>query len=509
VSARVLTHGHVDRLRGAVARGLGLHFDDGKLELLASVMEERLDALREAHPDRWLRGVEDPAGSAELRALAERLTVGETYFFRNEHDLAAFTGTVLPERMRARAGTRRLRILSAGCSSGEEPYTLAMLALREPRLAGWEVSIHGVDVNPAAIARATAGRYTQWALRQTPADVRERFFRRAGRELVLDAAVRRMVTFEERNLAASDGTFWRADAWDVVFCRNVTMYLVPEAARALIDRIARSLSPGGCLFLGHAETLRGLSTAFHLRHAADTFYYQLREGAVDAPAAAAPPAAEPPAPLPDLDGSASWVEAIRVASERVARLAGSQADGAGPPAGSEPAVAAASAGGLARALDLVRRERYADALRAIPPADGGPRADPDVLLLRAALLAITGAAPEAEGACREILARDELNAEAHYVMALCREHAGDRAGAANHDQYAIYLDAAFAMPRLHLGLMARRAGDVEAARRDLGRASVLLAYEDTSRILLLGGGFSRDALLDVCRRELRACGGLP
>jgi len=95
------------------------------------------------------------------------------------------------------------------------------------------------------------------------------------------------------------------------------------------------------------------------------------------------------------------------------------------------------------------------------------------------------------------------------VKALCREHARDREGAANHDHYALYLDPTFAMPRLHLGLMAKRTGDLEGARRELARALALLAGEDAARILLLGGGFTRAALVDVCRAELRACGGAP
>jgi chemotaxis protein methyltransferase CheR len=134
--------------------------------------------------------------------------------------------------------------------------------------------------------------------------------------------------------------------------------------------------------------------------------------------------------------------------------------------------------------------------------------DTDVLLLRAVLLLSSGDAVRAEEVCERVLALDELNAEAHYVKALCREHAGDPAAAANHDHYALYLDPTFAMPRLHLGLMAKRAGDAEGARRELARALALLAGEAGSRILLLGGGFGRDALLAFCRAELRACGGL-
>jgi chemotaxis protein methyltransferase CheR len=111
---------------------------------------------------------------------------------------------------------------------------------------------------------------------------------------------------------------------------------------------------------------------------------------------------------------------------------------------------------------------------------------------------------EAEAMCGEILRKDELSAGAHYLMALCREHAGDRRAALQHDQAAIYLDAEFAMPHLHVGLLARRSHDREGARSELGRALTLLAREDAARILLFGGGFTREALVALCRSELRA-----
>jgi chemotaxis protein methyltransferase CheR len=109
----------------------------------------------------------------------------------------------------------------------------------------------------------------------------------------------------------------------------------------------------------------------------------------------------------------------------------------------------------------------------------------------------------------QLLERDELNTGAHYLLALCRESAGDRQGALDHDSAAVYLDPAFAMPRVHLGLMARRAGDSEGARRELGQALLLLKREEASRLLLFGGGFTRDALIALCRAELVSAGGLP
>jgi chemotaxis protein methyltransferase CheR len=139
-----------------------------------------------------------------------------------------------------------------------------------------------------------------------------------------------------------------------------------------------------------------------------------------------------------------------------------------------------------------------------PPNDS--HLDLDAHLLRAVLLMNRGLLSDAERICDQILRADELNAGAHYLMALCREHAGDRTMAAEHDKTAAYLDPSFAMPHLHMGLMGRKGGDVEGARSEIGRALFLLAKEDTARILLFGGGFSRDALVELCRSELRVAG---
>jgi chemotaxis protein methyltransferase CheR len=509
----------LDAFRDAVAARVGLQFDDSKLDLLADVAAQRLEALGEPPFDAYVARLAEGKDPDEIRALAERLTVGETYFFRNRADLDAFVHAVLPARIEVRGAARTLRLLSAGCSSGEEPYTLAMLVASLPALAGWNVDIHAIDVNPAAIARARAARYHEWSLRQTGPDARARFFKDGRGGIRVVDEVRRLVTFEERNLVEDDPAFWRDGVLDVIFCRNVLMYFSPEVVRRIVARFARVLAPGGFLFLGHAETLRGVSTDFHLRHGHETFYYQLRGGPGDDGAAevasAVARAAEPHAPAAAPAPASDWVAAIRSASERVARLTAAaarpRAPGApGAPTGAAALPAAAPARAPATAVyELLEQERFGDALAALGTGEIDAETDVDALLLRAVLLTIRGDPAEAERVCARLLALDELNAEAHYVMALCREHSGDLAGASNHDHYALYLDPTFAMPRLHLGLMASRAGQHEAARRELSRAQVLLSAEDGSRLLLLGGGFRREALEALCAAELRACGGAP
>jgi chemotaxis protein methyltransferase CheR len=497
----------LERFRGIIATRLGLLFEESKLGFLSDVLRRRLESTT-LDPDTYLSRLDSQPARDEVGALGRELTVSETYFLRNIEQFRAFTDIVLPERLAARASGRRLRILSLGCASGEEAYSVALLVRDRLGDAARDLSVVGVDVSSTMIEKARRGRFSSWALRQTPEHDRQRWFRADGGEFVLDEGLRASVRFEQRNLVEDDSRFWEDAAWDVVFCRNVIMYFVPEQTEALIGRIARGLCPGGYLFLGHAETLRGLSSDFHLRHTHGTFYYQRKDPAAQVRADSTGSSDTRPVPIVSLTSAMAeadtWVDAIRRASERVATL--TDARSIERPGGSK-AARVAPAWDLGMALELLRKERFGEALSlvdALPPETGR---DPDVLLLHAVLLAHGGQLAEAEGACTRLLAFDDLSAGAHYLLALCREGAGDRAAACHHNQVAAYLDPGFAMPRLQLGLLARRAGDRVTARRELGHALVLLQREDASRVLLFGGGFGREALLALCQAEFVKSGG--
>ncbi|HYL62683.1 MAG TPA: CheR family methyltransferase [Candidatus Methylomirabilis sp.] len=507
----------IECFRGLVAERLGLYFEDSKLDFLADVLRQRMEDTGCHLFSAYRKRISSFAGErSETDALAEQLTVGETYFFRYAEHFQVFAEVVLPSRMQARGGDRRLRILSAGCASGEEPYSLAIL-MRErfPELASWDVDIRGFDVNASVVSKAKRARYSSWSLRETPHELQAKYFRGQGRNFQLDEAMRSAVQFEERNLVEDDPCFWQRDSFDAIFCRNVTMYFTMDVARSVVARIARSLAPGGFFFLGHAETLRAVSQEFHLRHTHETFYYQRREAhETEHTVTLSLATAEHdsfPRPTPELvEPNDSWFSAIRRASERIASLtqvrngmAASRPASAIPPnANSRPA-----AWDRTVAIELLRREKFSEAMELLRALPAESQTDPDAQLLVAVLLTNGGNLPEAEKVCQHVLHLDELNAGAHYLMALCREHAGDQAGAVQHDQTAAYLDSAFAMPHLHLGLVAKRSTDVETARRELGRALPLLDREDASRILLFGGGFTRESLVEFCRAELRACGG--
>jgi chemotaxis protein methyltransferase CheR len=476
------------QFRAIVTRFLGLVFEDRNLSVLSSVLSHRVhvSALSTAS---YLMRLETQAPPEELRALARELTIGETYFFRNVEQFNAFTELVLHARMREPGSA--ISLLSVGCASGEEPYTLAML-LRDHVGDARPWSIHALDISSTKLEHARAGRYARWSLRETPADAQRRWFRQDGQDLLLDAQIRNAVTFEEHNVVKAHPSLFREPRFDAVFCRNMLMYLEPQVAARVIEQIARALLPGGYLFLGHAESLRGVSEDFQLRTSHGAFYYQRKGATLHHPAAV----------------SGDWSQTISNASRRIEALTG-----AGVPmperwvdATGDHAVVPATAK-LDAALRLLQDERFSEALAELSAMPRLLVRDPNVLLLRAVLLTHTGDFHSAKQACAELLTLDELHAGAHYLFGLCCEGEGDEAGASDHDRTAAHLDPTFAMPRLHLGLRARRSGDAARARHDLCEALALLQHESTSRLVLFGGGFKRDALLSLCRAELAACGG--
>jgi chemotaxis protein methyltransferase CheR len=474
----------------------GLRVDD-RPGHMAEVCLRRAGAHRESVAQ-YLARV-DTGDPTELRALATELTVGETYFFRHAEQFHAFADVALPERARARA---RVRVLSAGCSSGEEAYTMAMLVrdrVAEPSL----VSIQAVDINPSALERAARGRYSRWALRATPPELEQRWFHTEGRDVMLSPNLRRDVAFEERNLI-DESELWAPGKWDIVFCRNVLMYFTEACAQLVIDRLTRALAPGGYLFLGHAETLRGRSDDFELCHTHGTFYYQRQPGTRVASTTAAVERAVGFEPAP-LAQDVAWYEGIHAATQRVhAIVDDALATKPAPVADSAVAAHDAELGGI---RDLFGQERFAEALARLATLPPELASDPAVVLLRALALTHAGRLGEAETSCRELLAADPTSAAGHYLFALCRESAGDISAAADHARQASDLDASFAMARVQLGLLARRAGRRDAAAKELAQAIALLEREDPARLVLFGGGFSRQALIALCRSELASAGG--
>ncbi|MEV4709147.1 CheR family methyltransferase [Actinoplanes sp. NPDC049316] len=455
----------VARFRAVLAESLGWTFDDKDAPQLAQVLLRRAGAT---HLERgeYLARLGAGDWEAELSTLAEELTINETYFFRHGEQFRVLADVALPERIRARGAQRVLRLLSVGCSSGEEAYTLAIVARQVQPDPDWIVSVLGVDASPAVLRRARAARYSAWSLRETPDAVRERWFHPHDGEYEVDAGIRAAVRFRLHNVAGDDEELWRPGQYDVVFCRNLLMYLTPHVRDTLVRRMTGALSTGGYLFLGHTDSLGSDPDGLEPQQSDHTFFYRRRPGR---PAAVAVPRPLPPRPAP---------VAARPAPRREP-----QADGP-----------------YERTMRLLRDERFAEALTVVEAGLHG-RVVPRDLLLHAVLLTQAGRLEDAETACRRLLDIDGLYADAHHQLAVCLEAGAAADAAIGHYRLAAHLDPDFAMPRLRLGLIARRRGRSEAAAAELDRAQTLLKHEREDRIAMFGGGFGRLALTALCRTE--------
>ncbi|HEX5759896.1 MAG TPA: protein-glutamate O-methyltransferase CheR [Thermoanaerobaculia bacterium] len=249
-------------LNELISGEFGICFPEHRRDMLEARLRPRVQALRLGRfLDYYLQLRCD--GDGERARLAELVTNNETYFFREAHQFAALFEEALPELRERAARPGTLRLLSAGCSSGEEPYTLAILARQHGvRLAGVEVTIDAFDLDPRRVELAHGAEYGRGSLRSLdPEQVRRWFSPLAGERFALQPLFRLGVRFARANLLHYP-SFAPPLPYDAVFCRNVLIYFSEPALHRALDHFARLLRPGGLLFLGHAESIIGLSDQF-------------------------------------------------------------------------------------------------------------------------------------------------------------------------------------------------------------------------------------------------------
>lgn len=215
----------------------------------------------------------DPGGPREMEELVERITTHETYFFREQYQLEAFREELLPELHGRLEGRRRLAVWSAGCSTGEEVYTVAILLVESGRFRDWAVRVAGSDISKKVVVRARQGVYGPSAFRSTDDWVRRKYFHEEHGKLRVRDDVRGLCSFGQLNLLETD-RYRVLGRCDVIFCRNVLMYLSREARHAVVEAFYDALSPGGYLLLGHSESLLNVTTRFDLVHLSKDLVYR-------------------------------------------------------------------------------------------------------------------------------------------------------------------------------------------------------------------------------------------
>ena len=258
------------RIRDLIYQVAGIFHPDTKLRLLLDRCGRRMKelgtlTLREYFEHLTIR----PTRQVELVSLLNEITIGETCFFRSQPQLDALQQVVLPKIIEAKKKLpiRRLRIWSAGCSTGEEPYTLSMVLQEESqkRLKDWSVEILATDLNERSLAHAKNAIYGSYSTRHLTQYYRQKHFTPVGEQLQVQPGVRNAVNFSRLNLS-DDARMTFMKSVDVVFCCNVLIYFDLASKRRVIQHFYNNLLPHGYLFLGHSESLYGVSDDFRLIH---------------------------------------------------------------------------------------------------------------------------------------------------------------------------------------------------------------------------------------------------
>lgn len=423
---------HLKCIKKLISRQIGLLVREQDDELLRKVVAERVRALNLSGVEQYCQFLESDAGVRhERKELAISLTTGETYFFRDSGQHVLLQDKILPELLERRKMELTLRIWCAACSSGEEAYSLAILLdeLLDDQ-SQWDIRILGTDINHHAIEKARRGMYTEWSFRGMSDERRQRYFHRHKDAWALDDGIRGRVTFQTGDLVADTFPDYASKLYDMdlILCRNTFIYMVPHVVSRVADKFAATLTDGGVLITGHGELYAHHLGQLHARVFPESIVYQKIVAPFITPIPE--PAAKVPQPAP-------------------ARLA----------AASRPS-------------KKIQIDATVPTSQQAATEYGHEKADSE--MLQAWQYANQGQREKAEESCREMIARNPLNAEPHYLRALLAQERGDFAETKDLLKKVIYLDPSFIAAYLDLGDLYAREGDVARGSKMRSTASDLL-----------------------------------
>jgi chemotaxis protein methyltransferase CheR len=493
-SAGLLAPEQFASLRDRLADYSGVYLDLTRLRLLEHGLLQRLQATGDDLAA-YERRIQGPGAREELRLLAELVLNHETIFFRNGPHLRALREVLLPELHRRKPAGAPIRIWSAGCATGEEPYSLAITALETlgqplPR----PVEIWATDLSEPALRKARTGFYRGRALQNVPAELLARYFTPQSDGYVIGDALRALVRFETLNLLDPFPRY--ATGVDIIFCQNVTIYFQLKTCQELIARFYGCLPPGGLLCLGFSETLWNIFDRFHSREVAGAYVYY--KEALESPAAlAASPsrqrkAATPTERQPSRSGAAQSNTANDSVSYQPKQVFH---DHAGSPSGRGLSDQAA----LASGRELLRQGKTDEALRALRGVSPQSAYAPQALTLTARAHADRGDLDLAAAEVQRAIEIDVLNEEAQLLLGVIFGRQGQWPMAIQQLERARYLSADSALVSFYLAEAYRQGGRIDKAARE---------YRNTLRKLdlhppgMLLDGVAVGWLRETCQRQI-------
>jgi len=494
---------------------IGLWFAPGRWVDLERGMTRLAQARGFASPEACMSQMMTAApDQADVEMLAMYLSVGETYFFRDPALFEVLEREVLPGIINERrtAGKRQLKIWSAGCCTGEELYSLAILLARLlPDLEEWDLRLLGTDINPDFLAKATRGVYRDWSFRNLSPQIKQRYFTEiAGGSYAILPSLKHRVTFQYHNLASNTYPLLEGHTQDVdlIVCRNVLMYFDTAQMRRAASNLHRSLVNDGWLIVSSAESGNEVFSQFQqilfpdallyrktAEHSAQKIAIDLRPPSGWSADRRPWPEREvlqapwpPAAPIPSIAPTATFTSAF----SEPAQLKAVEVPPTAPVAQEPPKTP------YEIALRHYERGAYEQVTATLLPGD---QASPADLALLARAYANLGNLEVALHWAGTALAADRCNPALRYLLALIHEERGEYGDAITSLKHAIYLDPEYALAHFGLGSAYQRQGKPQEARRHFNNATDLLRMIPPSQTLTDSEGITAGHLIEIIQRK--------
>ncbi|MFH1654193.1 MAG: CheR family methyltransferase [Pseudomonadota bacterium] len=461
----------------------GISFDKNRKDILDSILLSRMSinkinsfmefySLLKTSPE-------------ELTQLIEDIVIGETYFFRNSPQIEVLIKNILPEiyKRKASSSSKELQIWSAGCSRGDEPYSIAIAVLETLEFPkDWKIRIFGTDINKQALKFAEKGEYSKRSVENIPEEYIKKYFTKKNDTYLLSEKIKRMVVFKYQNLTKPDFDDETFSNLDIIFCRNVTIYFKPEISQRLIDFFYDCLSDVGYLFLGHSESLWQKPTRFKVRMFPTTYIYEKSFDDEEE-------SFKPFISFPEI--SSQFKEHPKKVSDIVF-----------------PTKEVVSANNIEnqvlfqKAFEHYNKREYAESNQLIDEILKNKYDDEKALFLRAEILSNQ---EDYENACdilNKIIAKNNLSMDAHYLLGVVEYRLGNLTEAEENFRKVLYIDANIELAYFNLGTIYLYLKEYKKALREFKNALQIMEKLDVAGKIQYGPDFTRDILMETCRNYI-------
>ncbi len=499
---RSISESSLSRISEFILVNMGLDFPKNRWPDLINGIESVSRELNHTNPESCIKWIlSSPLTKEMIETLASHLTIGETYFFRYENVFNALKRDIFPELIQSRRKNGKcLRLWSAACATGEEPYSLAILLSKMiPDLSDWNITILATDINPIFLKKASLGAYTKWSFRNTPEWVKGGYFNKTeDGHYHIDPRIKKMVRFSYLNLMDDcyPSMTNNTNAMDVIFCRNVLMYFSQENKEQVLNRVYRSNVDSGWLVVSPGEMPHQSNLQFTTVHLNEAIFYRKNENQAplknDCKVNTKFLISETPFDYPgNSEQQILFRDQTNNADERVPLPPDVLQDNLKLQEDDQPS--------YQRSLDLFERGCYVEAAESLHDLLSSGETEAETITLLVRVYANQGDLAKAERWCKKAISTDKLNPNLYYLLSTIMVEQDKTEEALTALKTVTYLDSNFIVAYFTLGNINSKLGKLNQAKRNFGNAINLLCEMEREEIVPESDGITAGRLIEVIK----------